>query len=224
VSSSKPFSAFALGVSMGTQGAGVETAVPLSRNTNLRGGAEFFRYNTTGLRDGVTYTANLALQSAQTSLDWFPFHGAFRISPGFMFYNATTVTANLNVPANQSFTVNDVNYYSSAASPLTGSAGVTFPRAGPRITIGWGNMIPRRKSKHFSMPTEFGMAYFGTGTTLLTFTGSACAAPNSPATCQPVSSYPGFQSNVTAEQAKIQKDLVYARFYPILKIGLSVKF
>jgi len=209
---------------MGTQGAGVEVAVPLSRSLNLRSGAEFFRYNTTGLQDGITYTANLALQSEEASVDWFPFHGAFRISPGVMLNNATTVNANLVIPGNQSFTVNDVNYYSSTASPLTGSVGVSFPRAGPRITFGWGNMVPRKKSKHFSMPTEFGMAYFGTGTTLMNFSGSVCQSPNSPSTCQPVSTNPSFQTNVTAEQAKIQKDLVYARFYPILKVGISFKF
>jgi hypothetical protein len=65
--------------------------------------------------------------------------------------------------------------------------------------------------------------YFGKGTTLLNFNGSVCSSPSG-VNCQEANSSPDFQSNATVEQARIAKDVKYAEFYPILRIGLSYKF
>ncbi|HEY0307606.1 MAG TPA: hypothetical protein VGB94_05555 [Acidobacteriaceae bacterium] len=225
--SMKPFSKFGVALSMGTLGASADIAVPLSRSFNLRAGTDIFRYSTDLNQDGITYTPNLSLTSAQVSLDWFPFHGSFRISPGYMVYNGTTVSANSVVPGNQSFDMNDTTYYSDPTDPLHGSAYVTWPKAGPRITFGWGNIIPRTPNKHISFPAEFGMAYFGTGSSVLNFAGSVCdKAPGDPTrTCQKANSDPSFQENVDKEHARLQMNLHdYVRFYPILKVGVSYKF
>jgi hypothetical protein len=122
-----------------------------------------------------------------------------------------------------SFTLNSVRFYSDPSDPLSGSAHVTFPNVAPQFTIGFGNMISRKQAKHFSIPVELGVAYFGTGTTSLNFNGSACTSPGG-VNCQKASSFTSFQSSVTGEQATIQKDVKYARFYPILRVGLSYKF
>lgn len=220
----RPFSQAAIGVSVGTQGIGGEAATPLLRSLNLRGGADIIHASASFTSSGINYSGNLALQSGQLSLDWFPFHGSFRLSPGVMFYNGSNVNAGLAVPANQHFTVNSVTYYSSATSPLTGNATATWPKAGPRITFGFGNMLPRRVGRHFAWTSEFGMAYFGTGTVTLGFSGSACTQQNAPATCFQANTNSTFQANVAAEQAKIQKNMVYARFYPIIRTGLSYRF
>jgi hypothetical protein len=227
--SARPFSTLAVAVSAGTLGAGLELATPLSRSFNLRLGGDVFQYGTTLTQDSINYNAQLRMQSGQVSLDWFPFHGAFRISPGMMVYNGMKVAANLSVPGNQSFTINDATYYSDPYNLINGSAHVTFPSYGPRITMGWGNMVPRSKSRHFSMPLEFGMVYFGNGTTALNFGGAACTQSVANTTqaalyCQSAATYTAFQTNVTAEQAKIQKNLTYVRFYPILKLGISFRF
>ena len=222
-SSMRPFSKLGVGVNVGTLGIGVEAATPLANRFNLRGGGNFFSYSRNIDRSGLTYVANLDLRSVQASLDWFPFGGSFHLSPGAMVYNGTKVAANVQVPTNTAFTLNGVDYYSDPSDPLSGSAKVTFPVAGPQFTAGFGNMVPRKDSKHFSVPFEFGFVYFGTGTTLLNFNGSACTSPGG-VNCQKASSYPGFQTNVTAEEAKIEKYVKYARFYPILRIGVSYKF
>lgn len=222
-SSMRPFSKLGMGANVGTLGIGVEVATPLAGRFNLRGGGNFFGYSRNIDRNGITYAANLDLRSAQASLDWFPFGGSFHLSPGAMLYNGTKVVANAQVPPNGSFTLNGVKYYNDPSDPLSGSAKVVFPAAGPQFTAGFGNMVPRRDSKHFSVPFEFGFVYFGTGTTLLHFNGSACISPGG-FNCMKASSLPGFQTNVTAEQAKIEKYVEYARFYPVLRIGASYKF
>lgn len=220
--SSRPFSALGIGVNVGTLGIGGEAATPLASRANLRAGFNLFGYSTSITQNGITYNADLTMRSGQVSLDIYPFGGGFRISPGVMIYNGNKVDANLTVPGGQSFTVNSATYYSDAADPLTGSAIITFPKAGPQLSIGWGNMVPRRKSKHFTVPVELGAVYFGTGTTALNFGGSVCSSPNSG--CASVASNPTFQSNATAEQSTIQKNLKYARFYPILRFGVAYRF
>lgn len=222
-SSMRPFSKLGVGVNVGTLGIGVEAATPLGGRFNLRGGGNFFDYSRNIDRDGITYVANLDLRSAQASLDWFPFGGSFHIGPGAMLYNGAKVVANAQIPPNGAFTLNGVQYYNDPSDPLSGSAKVTFPVAGPQLTAGFGNMVPRRNSKHFSVPFEFGLVYFGTGTTLLNFNGSACISPGG-LNCMQASSLPGFSANVAAEQAKIENYVKDARFYPIVRIGASYKF
>lgn len=221
--SMRPFSKLGVGVNIGTLGIGAEAATPLANRLNLRGGANFFSYSRNIDHDGLTYIASLDLRSGQASLDWFPFGGSFHLSPSVMLYNGTKVAASVQVPNGTSFTLNSVDYYSDPSDPLSGSANITFPKAGPQFTIGFGNMIPRKKSRHISVPFELGFVYFGTGTTLLNFNGSECTSPNG-VNCQKVSSDTNFQANVTAEEAKIEKDVKYAQFYPVLRIGLSYKF
>ena len=221
--SMRPFSKLGVGVDIGTPGLGAEVATPLANRFNLRGGASFFSYSRNIEHNGITYVASLDLRSGQASLDWFPFGGGFHLSPGVMLYNGSRVAATVQVPNGTSFSLNRVAYFSDPSDPLSGSATIKFPKAGPQFTVGFGNMIPRKKSSHISVPVELGFVYFGTGTTLMNFTGSECTSPGG-VNCQKASSNPTFQANVTAEEAKIEKYVKYVKFYPILQIGLSYKF
>lgn len=214
---------FAVGINAGSLGLGVEAATPLANRINLRAGVNLFDYSQSLLQKGITYNANLTLLSVQASVDWFPYGGGFHISPGVMLYNGNHVNANLAVPIGTVINLDNVNYYSDPADPLAGSAKITFPFAGPQLTVGFGNMIPRKPGKHITVPFELGAVYFGTGTALLNFTGTACTTLGS-VNCMPVNSFPRFQADVAAEQATIQKNLNYARFFPILRIGVSYKF
>ncbi len=219
----RPFSKLGVGVNIGTLGIGAEAATPIANRLNLRGGANFLGYSRNIDNNGLNYSTNLDLRSGQASLDWFPFGGTFHLSPGVMFYNGTKVAASVQVPNSTRFTLNGMGYYSAPSDPLNGSVNIAFPKAGPQFTVGFGNMIPRKRGRHISVPFELGFVYFGTGTTVLNFNGSACTSPNG-VSCQKVSSDTNFQANVTAEQATIEKDVKYAQFYPIVRIGLSYKF
>ena len=217
------FSSFAMGVYIGTLGPGVEAAVPLSTRFNLRAGFNLFSYSTSITQSGITYGADLTLRSAQLSLDWFPHGRKFHISPGMLLYNGNRIAANLIIPTNTSFSLNNVTYFSDPADPLTGSAKISFPFAGPQLTVGYGNMLPRWKKIHFSFPVEAGAAYFGNGTALLQFAGSACTALGG-INCMPVNTFARFQTDLAAEQTIVNNDLHYARFFPILRFGMSYKF
>lgn len=223
----RPFSKVGVAVSFGTLGASADVAVPLSRSFNLRAGTDIMRFSTTLDNDGISYSPDLSYTTGYGGVDWFPFHGSFRISPGFMFYNGTTIGGNAIAPAYQQFSFGSDNYYSMAGDPLTGAVNVTWRQYAPRMTIGWGNMIPRTPGRHFSVPVELGFAYFGTGTSTLSFAGSVCQNQTGTvqSNCQKVNTDASFQTDVNKEHDRLQKNLHdYARFYPILKVGVSYKF
>jgi hypothetical protein len=217
----RPFSQVAVGVKVGILGGGVELATPLTRRTNLRVGGNYLSYTDHLTNSGVDYQVGLKFGSAEASLDWFPWGRSFHISPGALVYNANQITANGMVPAGTSFTINGTNYVSNPVDPVNGNANIGFAHASPKLTVGWGNLIPRSR-KHFSFPFEVGFAYVGDPTVKLNFAGSACNANGQG--CEPVATSADIQSNIAAEQQKFQRDANYARFFPLLSMGYSYRF
>ncbi|MGC2638072.1 MAG: hypothetical protein WA294_12895 [Acidobacteriaceae bacterium] len=217
------FSGFALGVKVGLLGVGVEAATPLARHLNLSAGTNFFSYTDTLTNDGIPYNANLRFRSAEAAVDWFPFAGGFHISPGALLYNGNQITANANVSAGKSFTLNNEQYTSSASDPVTGNGGITFNKAAPKITVGFGNMIPR-SGRHFSVPVELGFAYVGDPKVNLTLAGTACYNDQGQNYCDNVATDSMIQSNLAAQRQKIANDVSPARFYPIFSVGPAFSF
>jgi hypothetical protein len=231
----RPFSTVGIAVKMGIAGAGFDVAVPLARKFNLRGGASFFSFDHTFVSDGTNYDASIDLKTAMLAIDWFPFGGAFRLSPIVQLYNGNSMQANLSVPAGQEFSLGNQNSYSSVSNPVHGTANFLLGDQGgskvaPGLTLGFGNMIPRGKGQHWSVPFEVGFLYIQTPQILLNFQGESCntqadATTTIPGpTCVNIATDPTSQSNVKQEQVDINNNLSGLRFYPVLSVGLSYKF
>jgi hypothetical protein len=210
-----------LGVKVSTLGVGGELALPVTHRSNVRFGFNAFNYNHTFLKDGVTYKGALDLRSAQAVFDIFPFTAGFHLSPGVLLYNGNKINANASVPGGQSFTLNGTTYLSDAANPVTGTGKLTFYKAAPMILLGFGNLVPRGK-RRFSVSFEVGAAYQGPPRAALGLSGSACDSTG--LNCRTISSDPTIQSNVLAEQAKINKSASPFRFYPVVSLGVGYKF
>jgi len=210
-----------VGVKVSTLGVGGELALPVTHRSNVRFGFNAFNYNHTFLKDGVTYKGALDLRSAQAVFDIFPFTAGFHLSPGVLLYNGNKINANAAVPGGQSFTLNGTTYLSDAANPVTGTGKLTFYKAAPMILLGFGNLVPRSKSR-FSVSFEVGAAYQGPPRAALGLSGSACDSTG--LNCRTISSDPTIQSNVLAEQAKINKSASPFRFYPVVSFGVGYKF
>jgi hypothetical protein len=220
-----PFSTAAIQIKLGVAGPGLDVAVPVAGRMNLRAGGSFFSYNPNLVEDGINVIGNIQLRSASANVDFFPFGNAFRISPGVVFYNGNQISAVASVAAGQTFTLNNVTYYSSAAAPVAGTFGLSFgKKVAPSLTMGFGNMIPR-KGGHWSVPVEIGAEYIGTAPQIsLALSGTACQG-SATTNCAPIASNPATQQNLVAEQASLNSNIPsQLRFYPILSIGLSYKF
>ncbi len=210
-----------IGVKVSFLGAGVETAVPLADKLNLRGGFNAISYNRNLTKDGIMYAGNLSWRSGEASLDWFPFGGRFHLSPGAIFYDGNKATANASVPGGKTFTLNGTTYQSNAADPVIGTGKISFDKAAPTFRLGFGNLIPRGR-RRWSVLFEVGAAYQGSPHAALNLAGTACAPDGT--NCVNAATDPGVQSSVLAEQTKLNHDLKFFKFYPLISLGFGYSF
>jgi len=217
----RPFSRVAVASKLGTLGWGGQIATPITRRINLRGGADIFNMGYGLTSDGTNYYASAHLKSGTIQADIYPFaHSSFHVSPGVMIFR-NSLTASLNVPGGNTFSVGDTDYTSDPSNPVTGSGLIQFGRTNmPMLTIGFGNMIPRREYKHISFPFELGAAYTGQNTIAINMQGGVCQAGQG---CGSASD-PQFQQNVQQQQAKINENLKRIQIYPVLTTGVAYRF
>jgi hypothetical protein len=201
-------------------GIGVEAAIPVFGKLNFRGGFNFMNYNHPFHQDGITYNGTFNLRSVEASLDWFPF-GQFHVSPGALLYNGNKINATMQVPGGQSLTLNGFSYTSDPSNPLSGTGNIVVWRAAPKVTVGWGNLIPR-SGRRWSVGGEIGVAYQGAPMSTIAFQGNACDSTG--ANCVNAATDPIVRANIAAEQAKINKNISPFRFYPIIAVGAGFNF
>ena len=209
-------------VRLSTYGAGGELAVSVTHRTNVRAGFNIISYNRGFDKDGINYSGQVDLKTFEAHYDIYPWANSFRISGGVLVYATDPVTASAVVPGNQSFSLGGFGYYSDPANPMRSSGKIVFNRAAPTLTFGFGNIIPRRKSRHFSVPVEFGIAFHGSPKTTLSVSGNICDSPG--INCRDAASDPFVQSNVVSEQNKINDDISFLKVYPIISVGFGYKF
>jgi hypothetical protein len=202
------FADTSVGVSVGTLGGGIELAHAFSDKVGFRVAAYGLNYNTTETHESVDYDATLKLESARLLLDWFPFASNFRLSAGAM-YNGNNLTLDGRPAPGGTFTFNGNTYSSSDIASVNGK--VDFTKAAPYVGLGYGRPV----GKGFSFAGDLGVLFQGSPNSTL----SATCGPATPApTCAQI------QSDVAAEQNKLNDDMSKYKFYPVVSIGLAYVF
>ena len=220
----EPFGSIGIALRAGIGGLGVDVATPLTPKFNLRAGFDYFKYGYSFREEGADINAELRLSAGHASLDWFPFGGRFRLSPTIVFANNNKAHATALVPPGTTLSLNGEDYVSSTADPLHGSGTVTFRKTSPGLTLGFGNIIPRKRS-HFSIPFEAGFYYVNQPRLSIDFSGKACDPGYSQDIgCSEVTDDPGFQHDLAAFIARNNHNLSYASFYPVISIGFGYTF
>lgn len=209
-------------VKISTLGVGFDAAARLGRKANLRAGMNLFSYsrNFEDTDNNITWVGKLTLRSVHAYLDYFPFGGGFHISPGMVLNNGNKVGLSALITAGQKISIDDTDYVSNAANPIRAGGEVSFRSASPALLIGFGNMIP--SGRRFSVPFELGVVFHGVPTATMTFTGTACAANGS--NCRDMGADAAIQSDIRAEEARLNEDLKTFRFYPVLSLGIGIRF
>lgn len=211
------------GVKVSTLGGGAEVAVRVTHRTNVRAGFNVITYGRGFDKDGITYKGQLNFKTFEAHYDIFLWAKSFHISGGVLAYATDPITATALVPGNQSFTLGGVPYYSDPANPTSAKGKIVFNRAAPTITFGFGNLVPRGESKHFSIPVELGVAFQGSPKATLGLAGSVCDSAAG-TNCRSVPSDPAVQANIASEQNKINNSMSFFKVYPIISLGLGYKF
>ena len=197
-----------IGLRVGTLGGGIELAHAFTETLGFRVSANGLTYKTTDTYESVDYDARLKLASGQLLLDWFPFANNFRLSAGAM-YNGNKLTLDGKPSPGGTVTINGVAYSSSNVDSLNGK--VNFKKAAPYVGLGYGRPV----GKGLSLTADLGVLFQGSAQSTLTAT---CAATTPALTCSQI------QSDVAAEQARLDDDMSRYRYYPVLSIGLAYVF
>jgi len=211
----------AVGAKISTLGIGFEGATAVTNRSNVRGGFNFFNYDRVATSDGITYDAELTLRSVQITYDQYLIRGV-HVSPGLLIYNGNRAHALASVPAGQSFSLGDSQYFSSLTNPVNGTATLKLRKVAPLRLFGFGNLLPRN-NRHFGVNADLGVAFQGSPDVKLNLAGTACAV--SPAVgCVNAATDPRVQTNILREQEQANDDLKPFKYYPVLSIGVSWKF
>ncbi|MFY9744483.1 MAG: hypothetical protein WA252_00200 [Candidatus Sulfotelmatobacter sp.] len=211
-----------VGVKVSTLGVGAEVAVRVLPRANVRAGFNVLGYSRAFSKDGIPYDGHLNFKTVEAAFDFFPWAAGFHVSTGVLAYIGDPIKATTFVPGGQSFTLGSTVFYSDSAMPTTGTGKIDFSQAAPMITVGWGNLVPRRYNKHFSVPVEIGVAFQGPPMTKLNLSGNVCTSPGTNCTAAASSSF--VQTQVIAEQNKISKSMSFFQTYPIISVGFGYKF
>ena len=220
-----PISRLALGGGIGIMGVFLLVVFFLFCYTNIRLTGNLFSYTVDNISsNGFNATGKLDFATMGASVDLFPWpnHG-FRLSPGLLLHNQIKLNATAVVNAGQSFSLDDVDYYSSASDPIHANAKLGLNSTNPAFTMttGWGNMISRRGG-HWSFPFQLGAAFVGFPSFMLTVSGTAC--DYSGENCFNAATDPTLQSNLQKQIDKYKKDVDVLKVFPILSTGVSYNF
>lgn len=189
----------------GTLGYGAEVGKLVTSHLGVRVAAYRLAYARAQAFDDVQYDAQLKLQSASALVDLFPGRrGRFHLTGGVVA--GTNEVTGTGVPEGDTFFLNGQPYSSAEVGTLTGA--VRFPPARPYAGLGWGT--PAKNSGGIGFSTDLGVV-MGRPTAVLTATGMAAD--------------PELSSDLEAQRADAQEQLdQYARFYPVLNLGLTYRF
>ena len=221
----RPLSRIGVGVGISTAGINMQVATNLTKNLNVRGVGNYLKYNLNNQSiDNYTVNGTLNLASGGASLDYYPWwrHG-FRISPGILAYNDNSAWASIVVPSGTKLTLNNYDYYSSAANPITGNGSIQLNtrKPTPTVTLGWGNLI--RRTGHWSFPFEMGAAFMDTPTINMALTGGQACDANG-LNCVNVATDATVQSNLQSQISKYRNNMSDYKYYPILSFGVGYSF
>ena len=190
---------------VGTTGLGGDVTVPLISNwLNLRSGYNFGELRPSITEAGIKYKADVHLESVPILLDLHPFHGGFRITGG-VFYNKNDL--GLSSIVNTS----DIGLGLGVPGTTTLSGDVSWSEEwAPYLGIGWGNAADDNTldlpiAVGFSL--DIGAFYQGSPNVVLTeSTGTVSAA------------------DLAIEAAQIEDDLSDFKFFPVVTVGIHIRF
>lgn len=220
-----PFSRLALSGGISPLGIGVSATTNITRHFNLRGTGNVFNYTVRNIStEGFNVTAELNLATAGASIDYYPFHNGFRLSPGVQFYNQNRAKVLFLAPSGTAFTLNNTTFFSaSGANAVQGRGAFGLGNGSPAFTAttGWGNTIPA-SGHRWTFPLEVGVAFIQDPTVSLTLSGEVCNAQG--LQCQNVATDATAQADLAQQVKKYQSDVNPLKTYPIVSFGVAYNF
>ena len=196
----------AIGLRLGTLGAGLELGKQLMDHVSARVGINFGSLNSTGKQQSnIAYDVHLKLKALEALVDLYPAkRGVFHFTVGLLT-NPMTITGDGQPSGSGTFTINNHAYTSTQVGTLSASG--KFPGALPYLGLGFGT--PARRGGRVKFLFDLGVG-IGKPALALSATG---AASNST-----------LLADLEAQRAKTQTDLDKLAVYPVISLGVAIHF
>jgi hypothetical protein len=218
-----PSSISGIDLKASTLGVGGDLSLALGARIAVRSSAHKLDFKHSFTIDGITYDSGFYLRSVGVSVDCYPKHGDFRISPGILYFKNTMWGAS-SVPPGNGFELGDEPLKNSVDDPLKGTASVVFPhKIAPMLTVGFRNIHPSKKEgprRGLVFPVELGFAYTGAAHIDVVLNGTACMQED----CFTFAQNPEAQAAMQKEIFKLNNRLRNFPVYPIVSIGFGYYF
>ncbi|HXS25653.1 MAG TPA: hypothetical protein VN719_15570 [Gemmatimonadales bacterium] len=196
---------FGVSLRAGTLGGGIELSKLLVSHVGIRVGANYFSVNRDSLTSkNVSYDAHLKLQSFSGLLDLYPSpRGSFHLSAG-VISDPLKITGS-GKSQGGTFDINNHTYTATQVGTLTAEA--KFASALPYVGLGFGTAA----SKHGGVSFVFDL-------------GAAIGKPTVSLTSSNATAGSQLQNDLNAQIATTQTSADKLKAYPVLALGLMLKF
>jgi hypothetical protein len=191
-------------------GLGADVDIGLTENLNLRLGYNWLGYDEELEDTDVTYDAELQVNSFSAMLDWHAFAGGFRFS--FGAFSSGPKLDLVGTPTGGTYEIGDNTYTAAQIGDLRGEIEIG-DSISPYFGIGYGNAVKGNSSVTFLF--DLGVIYTDEPKVTLT---ARCGTGVSPIVCAQI------QSDVNTEIAEIKEDAKDFEFYPVISIGIGIRF
>jgi hypothetical protein len=199
-----------IGLRGGTMGFGIDFDIGMTEKLNARLAYNFFEYDDTVEDTDVTYDSTLKIGSFSALLDWHVAGGGFRLSAG-----AVTSGPKFEVvgtPTSGTYEIGNNTYTASQVGDLRGEVEIGSSVA-PYIGLGYGNVVGKNHRVTFLF--DLGAIYGGTPDVNL---AARCGASLTATQCARL------QSDVQVEIQEIKDEMTTLKWYPVLNLGIGIRF
>jgi hypothetical protein len=203
-----------MGLRAGTQGYGGDINIALMEKLNVRVGYNLFKINQEIEDTDVVYDGEIKLSNASALLDWHPFASGFRLTVGGV---GPGLKANVQGRSTGgSFEIGDGTYTAAQIGSLNGT--LEFGNSvAPYVGLGWGNVVGKKHRVTFLF--DFGVAYIGESKVNLSAT---CGSSLTVGQCATVQTR--LQTDLAMEQQEMQDSVGGVQWWPVISLGLGVRF
>lgn len=201
---------FALGANVGTTGLGVEAQFMISPKVTLRGGFDSLQFDEEVEGDGILYDGELDFSTGGVFLDLHPTGGAFFLSGGAYFGERSLGVSGTPEPGT-TVEIGDDTFTAAQIGTLQGD--LDFGGTAPFIGLGWNNTFTRERRVGFKFLV--GAAFGSDPDATLVRVGGTALSPADQAR---------LDAELTAEELEIEEEADGFKAFPVVQLGLAVRF
>ncbi len=192
---------YGLGIRAGTQGLGAEGALGVKKWITLRGGLYGGSLSRDFEEGGNDYEGTLTVGGPGLLVDFFPMRGKFRLTAG-MFSNENEIE--FDTTPTVPIEIGDNTYNPADVGRLDGT--VEFDSSATYLGIGWGNVA--KGSGRLGFVFDVGALFQGSPKVSLVSSSTVS----------------GLDADIQAELDEIENDIEDFDIWPVLSVGVAIRF